>query len=631
MQASSAGTPDLADHLDRQVRTQERELVVVRLAVVALAMGFLITVGEPADNRVALMGVLAGIAAYSLLIGLLLLTRLPSRPVAVLGVTLDAVAVTAIVSLATNVPDAYLFYGVVILGVAVRFGIIASVAASVAIGATYLVVVYSNPSLDAIVGQLVAVRVLFLVIFGVVAGLFSRIIIGGAAENARLQRRLEAEEQERERGRERELLSRLSRDFGASLERQATLRAIVAGSAPLLGDATLLLTLEPGELQLTPAGAEGRDRALAARWLALAEDRRPTVGRGIVGLAAATSTPRLGRAANIKYDPDVRELGLDWILAIPVHAGDRLQGVLATGGAGAAADDRMRRMAESLADRAGPALQNAQLWADLQERVAREQQAQRVKDDFLSVVSHELRTPLTSIQGYSQLLEARLRDDRTSSKELAQVTVILSQVLRMRRLVDDLLDVSRIDRRWGVTIEPVDFDFGGLLRDAVGRIARAEPRREISLAAPDSLLVHLDRQRMDQVLSNLLENAVKYSPQGGPIGVSVEAHRQGFEVRVSDTGIGVRPDQREHVFESFYQADDGKGRRRFGGLGLGLAITRAIVEAHGGTIWVDANEEAGRGSIFAMRLPRTATHVEQARPPDEREKPPRFRRRSTNR
>jgi len=509
---------------------------------------------------------------------------------------------------------------------------IASIASSVAMAATYLVVVVGSPILDASVGQFVPVRVLFLVIFGVVAGLFSQIIIGGAAEIARLQQRLEAEEHERERARERELLSRLGRDFGASLERQATLNAIVAGSAPLLGDATLLLTLDPDQQTLTPAAADGRDQALAARWLAFADNQRPRVGDGIIGTVAATTTPRLARAGTDRLDPDgLRAAGLDWMLAIPVQAGGRLLGVLATGGVGPAADDRTRRMAEALADRAGPALQNVHLWSDLQERVARERQAQRVKDDFLSVVSHELRTPLTSIQGYSQLLEARLRPDKASSKEMAHVRVILSQVMRMRRLVDDLLDVSRIDRRWGVTIEPADFDLGDLLRDAVSRIARAEPERDVSLEAPASVPVHMDRERIDQVLSNLLENAVKYSPDGGPIGVvAVEVERDAIELRISDTGVGIPPEQREHVFERFYQADDGQGRRRFGGLGLGLAISRAIVDAHGGTIWAAANEEAGRGSTFGVRLPRIATAIEQTRR-DEGQEAPRFMRRHTDR
>jgi signal transduction histidine kinase len=630
MQASSAGTPELAGHLDLQVRAQERQLVAVRLAVVALALGFLITFGEPIDNRFVLMGVVGWIAAYSLLIGLLL-RRFPVRPVAVLGVTLDALAATAVVWLATNVPDAYLFYGIVILGVAVRFGMIASIGSATVIGATYMVVVYGTPALNQAVGDHVPVRVLFLVMFGVVAGLFSQVIIAGAAENARLQQLLAAEELERERGQERELLSRLGRDFGASLELQATQRAIAAGAARLLGEAAILFTLNPDERDLTAAAADGRDRSLAGSWLALAEATRPALGKGIIGLAAKTGTPRLGRAADLTDDPDgLRALGLDWILAVPVHAGERVLGVLATGGARAVDTDRMRRTAESLADRAGPALQNAQLWSDLQERVAREQQATRVKDDFLSVVSHELRTPLTSIQGYSQLLEARLRPDRAESKEMAHVGVILSQVMRMRRLVDDLLDVSRIDRRWGITIEPVDIDLAELVRDAVSRTRRAQPEREISLATPESIPVRLDRERIDQVLGNLLDNAVKYSPDGGPVSVTVEADEAAVEVRVSDTGIGVPPEKREHVFERFYQADDGDRGRRYGGLGLGLAISRAIVDAHRGRIWAEANEAAGRGSAFVMRLPRVATPVEPSRP-EEDDETPRFMRRSTDR
>ena len=136
------------------------------------------------------------------------------------------------------------------------------------------------------------------------------------------------------------------------------------------------------------------------------------------------------------------------MLAVPILAGGRLHGVLATGARpGTELDDRIRRLADSVADRAGPALQNAQLWSDLQDRMAREQAAQRIKDDFLSIVTHELRTPLTSIQGYSQLLEGRLRADLAGEQGDGAPARVRSQVGRMRRLVDDLLDVSRIDRR----------------------------------------------------------------------------------------------------------------------------------------------------------------------------------------
>ena len=264
-------------------------------------------------------------------------------------------------------------------------------------------------------------------------------------------------------------------------------------------------------------------------------------------------------------------------------------------------------MAEAVAERAGPALQNAQLWSDLQERMAREQAAQRIKDDFLSIVSHELRTPLTSIQGYSQLLEGRLRVERDGeSKEMAHLRVIRSQVGRMRRLVDDLLDVSRIDRRGGVSIETTDFDLADEVRDAVARVRREHRDREIEVRAPDGLGVHADRDRLDQVMSNLLENAIKYSPDGGPIAVVVEGRGGEVEVRVADEGLGIPDEHRENVFERFYQADGEAGRRRFGGLGLGLYISRAIIDAHGGRIWAAANLDAGRGSVFGFRIPRVA-------------------------
>jgi signal transduction histidine kinase len=111
---------------------------------------------------------------------------------------------------------------------------------------------------------------------------------------------------------------------------------------------------------------------------------------------------------------------------------------------------------------------------------------------------------------------------------------------------------------------------------------------------------------MDQVLSNLLENAVKYSPDGGPITVAVEGRGGEVEVRVADVGLGIPEEHRENVFERFYQADGDAGRRRFGGLGLGLYISRAIIDAHGGRIWAARNVEGGRGSVFGFRIPRVA-------------------------
>ena len=624
MEATTDGSHELERHLEQQMGAQELQLVWVRLGMAALAGAWLLLVDPGIAGFPILIGVISALILYSAGVPLLL-RRFPAREVGIVSTAVEMIAVTVAVYAAPLAIDAYLFYGLVILGAALRFGLGASVWSSVVMTGLYLAVVLAT-SPEEIVPDQLAVRVAYLLGFGLVAGLFSRVIIGRAAENARLLARLAQEEREREATAERDALSRLGRDFGASLDRDATLRAIVGGAAQLLGDATLVLTVDDIERRLVPAAGDGRDPGLAERWRAWADHRRPRLGEGILGSVAATAAGREGRGDAVDTgDPDgIRALELGWLLAVPILAGGRLLGVLgAAGRTGTSPTDRDRRLAEAIAERAGPALQNAQLWSDLQERMAREQAAQRIKDDFLSIVSHELRTPLTSIQGYSQLLEGRMRTEVSGeSKEMAHLRVIRSQVGRMRRLVDDLLDVSRIDRRGGVSIEPIDFDLAEDLGEGVARIGREHPDRELHLAAPNAMPVHADRDRIGQVLNNLLENAVKYSPDGGPIRIVAERRGGEVEVRVADAGIGIPPEHRDHVFERFYQADDDAGRRRFGGLGLGLYISRAIIDAHGGRIWAGPNLDDGRGSVFGFRIPRVAMPIAPAEAAPTGEAPP---------
>ena len=604
----SDGRNELERHLESQMRAQERQLVWVRLGLVLVA-ALLLLIFEPGLASRTVLFALIGVVGISALAIPWLLTRFPAREVGIVSTALDMAAVTVAVNVAGDAIDAYLFYGLVILGTALRFGLGASIWSSVVMSGLYVAVVLIG-SVDETVRQLLPARVAYLVGIGLVAGLFSRVVIERAIENAHLQQRLAEDERDRERVLEREELSRLGRDFAASLDRATTTRTIAESAAALLGDATMVLMIDEAERRLVPAASGGTDHELATRWQAHVAERRPRVGEGILGGVAATVASIEGNREGVATgDPDgLTALDLGWVLAVPIVAGGRLLGVLASAGrSGVVASERVRRIAEAVAERAGPALQNAQLWSDLQERMAREQAAQRIKDDFLSIVSHELRTPLTSIQGYSQLLEARLRTDRAGeSKEMAHLRVIRSQVGRMRRLVDDLLDVSRIDRRGGVSIETVDFDLAEQVREAVNRVQREHRDREIALTAPEALGIHADLDRIDQVLSNLLENAVKYSPDGGPIEVAVERLGGEVEVRVADAGVGIPDEHRENVFERFYQADDEAGRRRFGGLGLGLYISRAIIDAHGGRIWVAPNAAAGRGSVFGFRIPRVA-------------------------
>ena len=624
MEPSAARPSELEHHLERQMSAQERQLAWLRLGLVAAFAVVLVGFLSDMPGYPVLLAVLAALALLSLAVPALV-RRFPARDVGIVSAGAEMAAVTVAVYLSGVAIDAYLFYALVVLGVALRFGLAASVWASLVMGSLYVTAVVAGGGRDA-AGVELLTRLAYLVGFGVAAGLFSRIVIGRANENARLRLRLAEEEREHERQREAEMIGQLGRDFGASLERDTTLTAVASGAAQLLGDAALVLIVDSAERRVRPAAAAGADDALAAAWKELVASRPPRLGEGLLGGVAATATTgSVSRGGERRVEePGMVELNLGWILAVPILSAGRLHGVLAAAGrAGSALDERTQRLALAVADRAGPALQNAQLLSDLQERMEREQVAQRVKDDFLSIVSHELRTPLTSIQGYSQLLESRLRGARDGeSKEIAHLRVIRSQVSRMRRLVDDLLDVSRIDRRGGVSVEPVDFDLAEEVRSAANRSGREHPERDIQVTVPDRLQVHADRDRLDQVLGNLLENAVKYSPEGGPIRVVAEPRGPDVEVRVSDVGMGIPAEHRENVFERFYQADDGFGRRRFGGLGLGLYISRAIVEAHGGRIWAAPNTEDGRGSVFGFRIPRVAMPVAPAEVVPTGEPPP---------
>ena len=624
MEAFPDHPQELEVHLEQQMRAQERQLAWARLGLVALAAVGLFALAREMPSFGIVLGVL-GVLALQSLATPFLLGHFPAREVGIVSTVLEMVAVTVAVYVASDAIDAYLFYGLVILGVALRFGLAASAWASIVMSGLYLAVVLGAGAADETVRQLLPVRVSYLVGFGIAAGLFSRIVIGRSNENARLQQRVSEEERERERRVEAEQISQLGRDFGSTLDRDATLRAIAGGAAPLLGGATMLLAVHDSDRRLDAAAVDGTDADLVGAWGAFARARPPKIGEGVLGGAAGTATEHEATSADIPTgDPDgLRDLELSWVYAVPILTGGRLLGVLATADRGSRPlDDRTRRLALAIAERAGPALQNAQLWSDLQERMAAERDAQRIKDDFLSIVSHELRTPLTSIQGYSQLLEGRLRNEMSDeSKEMAHLRVIRSQVGRMRRLVDDLLDVSRIDRRGGVSIEPIDFDLAEEVRGAATRVEREHPERPIAVVVPDGLGVHADRDRIDQVLTNLLENAVKYSPDGGPIQVVLEGRGSEVEVRVADTGVGIPAAHRDHVFERFYQADDDSSRRRFGGLGLGLYISRAIIDAHGGRIWAAANPDAESGSVFGFRIPRVATPVAAIAPTGE---PPPF-------
>jgi signal transduction histidine kinase len=237
---------------------------------------------------------------------------------------------------------------------------------------------------------------------------------------------------------------------------------------------------------------------------------------------------------------------------------------------------------------------------ELQRRAGERDQLDRMKDEFVLTASHELRSPLTSVQGFAEIL--MMERDKLSPKQAETVEIILDSSRHLVLLLNDLLDLARSDAGQ-LRIEPAATEPAALIADAGRAIQGQIEARGQTLSEeiePDLPPVAADRDRIRQVMVNLLTNANEYCPQGAAIGV--RAVRVGDEVEISviDDGPGIPPEQLEHIFERFVRGDAGI-TQRVGGTGLGLAISKSLVELHGGTI--AAESTPGEGSTFSLRLP----------------------------
>jgi two-component system, OmpR family, phosphate regulon sensor histidine kinase PhoR len=221
-----------------------------------------------------------------------------------------------------------------------------------------------------------------------------------------------------------------------------------------------------------------------------------------------------------------------------------------------------------------------------------------VRRDFVANVSHELRTPLTVIAGFTETLT---EEGVPPEKRRQFGEMILSNTTRMQRIVDDLLDLSRIESG-GWLPNPVLIDAESVVLDVFSGLNDASKAKGIALEvriAPSAKEVFADRTALRQILSNLLENAVRYTSHGA-VTVDTEPVPGGVNLSVSDTGTGIPPEHLPRIFERFYRADSGRSRES-GGTGLGLAIVRHLVEAHGGK--VEAESAAGRGTTMRVFFP----------------------------
>lgn len=285
------------------------------------------------------------------------------------------------------------------------------------------------------------------------------------------------------------------------------------------------------------------------------------------------------------------------VLAAPISSGERRLGTLTV--------YSQRTPVVVAEDVELVALLAGQIAATLEARALAEElartralaEAARLKEDFLSVAAHDLKTPLTSVIGQAQRLERRMRGDPAAAAYLPGVALVAQEAQRLRRIVGELLDAARAER--GQLLgerEPVDL--ADLARGVAARFD--SPRHRCIVGAEGPVVGAFDRQRVEQLLEHLLDNAVVYSPEGGTVHVSVG--RQGDEaaLAVGDQGIGIPPEDLPRLFERFFRGSN-VDHRRHTGMGLSLFICRAIVEEHGGRI--EASSRLGEGSTFRVTLP----------------------------
>jgi signal transduction histidine kinase len=305
------------------------------------------------------------------------------------------------------------------------------------------------------------------------------------------------------------------------------------------------------------------------------------------------------------YQSRVREklvrLGYRSILAVPLLRENHILGGLAVNRKRAGAfDPQVIDLLKTFATQSALAIQNARLYREIEVKSRELEAASRHKSEFLANMSHELRTPLNAIIGFSEVLSERMFGE-INEKQAEYIGDILNSGQHLLSLINDILDLSKIEAG-RMELEISDFDLPGTIENTLTLVRERAVRRGITLGRTvDGRLgtIRADERKVKQVLLNLLSNALKFTPEGGTIDVRAAANDGAAEISVTDTGVGIAPEDQAAVFEEFRQV--GTASKKVEGTGLGLAISRKFIELHGGRIWVES--QVGSGSTFAFTLP----------------------------
>ena len=395
-----------------------------------------------------------------------------------------------------------------------------------------------------------------------------------------------------------ERIAEISCDLNSTLSLEPLLDRILEAARELTeSEACSVILVDRNTRELKFAKATNDDDTLRLRNLKIPPD-------SIAGHVVRTGKPLLvdNTKEDRRWNPNIDQaVSFDTrsMIAIPLVARDETIGVmeLVNKAGGLAFNTEDVQVATTLASNAAVAIENARLVGELKAAYEELAELDRLKSDFIAIASHELRTPLSAVLVYSSMLQEQL-----AGEEAQQIAMVVEGAIKLRAIVDDLVSLRQTDTGKAV-LEQDTFDVRDLVNDVLRAYARSAETRNLRVfsSVPDSP-VHLaaDRRTLYVVLSNLLNNAVKFTADGGRIHVGVEVKPGEIWFSVSDTGIGIPDAEQSRIFERFYQVEHSL-HRSHEGLGLGLSTAKSLVELHGGRSWVES--VLGKGSRFSVAIP----------------------------
>jgi signal transduction histidine kinase/CheY-like chemotaxis protein len=399
-----------------------------------------------------------------------------------------------------------------------------------------------------------------------------------------------------------EALRDVGEAVGSSLDPDAVLNSIVSNAVRLTdADGGSIMEYDERTDAFVVRAAYGSGQNLLDRLRDVTIRRDAT----LVGRAATEQRPlQVADLSQVQLDPHLDLLYRDgWrsLLAIPMVRGDLIIGVVVIRRRTAGRfDEDMVDLLHTFAAQSSVALMNARLFRELETKSAELEVASRHKSEFLASMSHELRTPLNAVIGFSEVLIDRMFGELNERQD-EYVHDIWNSGRHLLELLNEILDLSKVEAGQMV-LEPSTFSVEQAIEAAVSLVRERATRHDISISVEvddDVDTLDADELRYKQVLLNLLSNAVKFTPDGGTVEVRAARSSDELVVTVSDSGVGVPPEDRERIFESFQQG--GRGVAREEGTGLGLTLTRRIIELFDGRLWLES--EVGVGSTFGFAIP----------------------------